>query len=367
MLKSKRGKKSAITAMIVVFVLLAGFGGYCLYGTVRMNALSEMSFEDMLAYTTKNQKDAIITVGIVQNGKATFNVYGENSTLLPPIEHIYEIGSITKTFTTTLLCKAISEGKADLDDSVDRYLNLPCKSYYPTIERLVTHTSGYKGFYFERPMISNFFNRKNDFYRITEDMVIERLGKINLDDRTYPFKYSNFGMAVLGILLEKIYGEDYTKLMNDYILEDLDLSDTVISNGSGDLEHYWDWADSDAYLSAGAILSDISDMMKYAEMQMNEVPGYFSLAHNELIRVNATTAIYEKTGIRIDGVGMGWMLDLEHNIIWHNGGTGHYNSYIGFDNERQIAVVILSNLPPNFRIPATVTGARLLTSLQMNH
>ena len=69
-------------------------------------------------------------------------------------------------------------------------------------------------------------------------------------------------------------------------------------------------------------------------------------------------------GIYIDAVGAGWMIDNENNIIWHNGGTGNYNSYIGFDKENQIGVVILSNLPPDYRIPATVMGIEILTSLQ---
>ncbi len=69
-------------------------------------------------------------------------------------------------------------------------------------------------------------------------------------------------------------------------------------------------------------------------------------------------------GIRIDAEGMGWMIDTEHNIIWHNGGTSNYNCYAGFDVDKQIGVVVLSNLSPNYRIPTTVIGTRLLQQLQ---
>jgi CubicO group peptidase (beta-lactamase class C family) len=69
-------------------------------------------------------------------------------------------------------------------------------------------------------------------------------------------------------------------------------------------------------------------------------------------------------GINMDEIGAGWIIDRENDIIWHNGGTGDYNSYIGFDKENQIGVVILSNLPPNYRIPATIMGIKMLTSLQ---
>jgi len=357
-------KKILIGILIIVLVIAAGFGGYCIYGFYKINELSSMTYKEMLDYTTKDNKDAVITVGILQNGKMTYDVYGEDGIKLSPEEHTYEIGSITKTFTTSLLCKAISEGRISLDNSIEEYLNLPKKDYYPTIRRLVTHTSGYKGYYFEKPMIYNFLHRDNDFNGISEEMLIKRLGKINLDDSDYSFKYSNFGMATLGAVLEQIYDEDFTTMMNDYILEDFGLKNTKISDASGDLKNYWEWSESDGYMPAGAILSNITDMMQYVQLQMLEKPEYLSIAHEALAEVNATTASYEKMGIRIDAVGAGWMIDNENNIIWHNGGTGNYNSYIGFDKENQIGVVILSNLPPNYRIPATVMGIKILTSLK---
>lgn len=213
-------------------------------------------------------------------------------------------------------------------------------------------------------MISNFLQGKNDFNGISEKMLVERLEKINLDNRDYSFKYSNFGIATLGAALEQIYDEDYSTLMNDFIIENLGLTNTKISDGSGDLKNYWEWSESDAYMPAGALLSNITDMMEYVQIQMLEKPKYLSIAHEALAEVNATTATYKKMGIRIDAVGTSWMIDNENNIIWHNGGTGNYNSYIGFDKENEIAVVILSNMKPNYRIPATVMGVELLTSLQ---
>ena len=107
--------------LIIVLVIAAGLGGYSIYGSYKINELSNMTFEEMLDYTTKDNKDVVITVGIIQNGKMIYDVYGENGTILPPEEHTYEIGSITKTFTTSLLCKAISEDRINLDNSIDMY------------------------------------------------------------------------------------------------------------------------------------------------------------------------------------------------------------------------------------------------------
>lgn len=325
--------------VISILIIAAGIGGYAIYGSYRMNQLSSMTFEEMLLYTTRDNKDVVITVGTIQDGKVAYDVYGENGVKLSPTEHIYEIGSITKTFTTSLLCKAISEGKISLDNSVDEYLNLPGKEYYPTMRRLVTHTSGLRRYYFEMPMISNFLSGINDFNGITEEMLIKRLGEINLDDRNYPFKYSNFGTATLGAVLERIYDEDFTTLMNNYVLEDLGLTNTEISKMSGDLGNYWTWSQSDAYMPAGALLSNITDMMKYVQMHMLEDPGYLSIAHEALAGVNASTVMHAKMGIRTDSVGVGWMIDEEKRIIWHNGATGNFNCYIGFEKENKIGVV----------------------------
>ena len=349
---------------ISTLVIIIGIGSYALYGAYKINQLSSMTFEEMLAYTTKDNQEAVITVGILQDREMTYVVYGENGAILPPEEHMYEIGSITKTFTTSLLCKAINEGSVSLDRSIDDFLSLRNKDYYPTIRRLVTHTSGYKGFYFETPMISNRLKGLNDFNGITEQMLVNRLDKISLDDRDYAFRYSNFGTATLGVVLERIYNEDYSTLMNRYVLEDLGLASTVISKMPPDAENDWTWSASDAYMPAGALRSNMTDMMKYVQMHMYEEPSYLSMAHEALAEVNASTAMHAKMDIHTDAVGIGWMIDQKNEIVWHNGATGNYNCYIGFNKENKIGVVVLSNLPPNDKIPATVMGIEILTSMK---
>lgn len=365
MIKGRR-KVRIILKIVLVIVLVTAVGlcGYAAYGSYKLNELSKMTFEDMLQFTTKDNKDAVITVGILQDGRMSYEVYGDNGVKLTQELHTYEIGSITKTFTSALVCKAVSEGRMGFEDTIDRYLDLPEKDHYPTIHSLMTHTSGYKGYYFEKPMISNTVKGKNSFNGISEEMLLRRLGKVGLDDSAHPFLYSNFGMATLGTVLEKVYGEDYTKLVNGFISEELGLPETRVSDGSGDLEGYWDWTAQDAYIPAGALFSNIEDMMRYLQMQLDPQPEYLSMAHEVFAEVDATSGTYEKMGIRIDAVGAGWMIDQVNDLIWHNGGTGDYNSYMGFDKENQIGVVILANLPPGYRIPATVMGTELLTSLQ---
>jgi CubicO group peptidase (beta-lactamase class C family) len=353
-----------IVICIILVVVAIGIGIFFGYNAYRINKVTKMTFEEMLLYTTGNNEKALIAVGIIKNGESNYVFYGENGTTLPQARHIYEIGSITKTFTASLLYRAIGEGKVNIDDSIDKYLNLPIKKYYPTLRRVLTHTSGYKNYYLDMQIISNYFGGRNPYYRIPGKKLIEQIGKINLEDRDYDYKYSNFGISVIGAVLSEVYKKEYTKLINDYIREEFGLINTMIFDSSADLENYWDWAENDAYMPAGALTSTIEDMLKYAKMQMKEVPEYLSGTHEVLAQINANTSINSKMEIHMDSIGATWIIDSENNIIWHNGGTGNYNSYLGFDKDRQIAVVILSNLSPNYRIPATVMGVKLLKELQ---
>ena len=350
-----------MTAAIAVALL----GAACvfalsMYGRHQMYKIPELSFEDVLAYTTRGNDKAAITVGVIQNGRVGYTVYGSDGQILPQEPHTYEIGSLTKTFTAALISRAVQEGRAHLDDTINLYIDLPSGNAYTTIEELLTHTSVYKGYYFEAPMISNYFSGRNDFYGITKDMVINRAGRLSLPGSEYKFNYSNFGYAVLGVVLEAIYEEDYTTLMNRFLQEELGLSGTRISDMSGDLGNYWDWNSGDAYLSAGAISSDIDDMLAYARMQLDGY-GSFASCHESLKEINASTEQYEMMDINMNEIGMAWIIDSENGIVWHNGGTGDYNSYLGFSPETGTAVVVLSNLPPDYRIPATVLGVKLLT------
>lgn len=194
-------------------------------------------------------------------------------------------------------------------------------------------------------------------------MLLDRVAAIDLRSKKKSFRYSNFGFAVLGLVLEAVYQEDYTNLLNQYLQEELQLKNTKISDGTGDLKKYWDWKKDDAYIPAGAITSDIEDMLTYAKFQLDEF-DCFKQSHKSLEKISESTKSYRAMGINMDEVGMAWIVDNENNIIWYNGGTGDYNSYIGFNLESQTAVVVLSNLSPGYRIPATVLGVKLLQSLK---
>ena len=362
MKRMKKGKRIVLILCIILLCAVLLVAGLVIYGKVQMGKIPGLSFEDALAYTTNGKSDAVITVGIIKDGQASFTVYGKDAQILPAESHTYEIGSLTKTLTAALVEKAIREGRISLQDTIDAYLPLPEGKSYPTVEELLTHTSGYSPYYYENPMIGNFFAGRNSFCGISREMVLEKVKSHDMSLGNYAFEYSNFGYAVLGLVLEAVYNTDYSALLNAYVQQDLGMTATKISERDGDLGNYWDWQENDAYLSAGAVTSNIEDMLRYAQMLL-DADSPFAACHQRLKIINASSESYRMMGIHMDEIGMAWIIDRENGIVWHNGGTGHYNSYLGFSPETGTVVVILSNLSPNDRIPATVLGIKLLREL----
>lgn len=79
-----------------------------------------------------------------------------------------------------MLSKAIEENKINIKAPISEYLDLGKDKYYPTIERLITHTSGYKSYYLNKQMVSNHFLQNNDFYGINKNEILNRVKAIKL-------------------------------------------------------------------------------------------------------------------------------------------------------------------------------------------
>ena len=357
----KRARRALIIAGSVAGAAALCAAAFAVYSSVQMSRIPDMTFSECLEYTTGGNKNAVITVGTISGGKASWSVYGQDGKPLPQELHTYEAGSLTKTFTAALTEKAAREGLLSLDAPLNSYLPLPEKAHYPDIRSLLTHTSGYSAYYYESPMTGNFFSGANSFRGIGDSMVLDRLGKVDITPGQHGFDYSNFGYATLGLVLENVYQTEFTRLMNDFCAE-MGLNNTHITECSGDLGGMWEWEPGDTYLAAGGLVTDIEDMLKYAQLCLDGegAPGE---CQKPLTEINAASESYKSMGIRMDDIGMAWLIDRENGFIWHNGGTGSYNSYLGFSPEKGTAVVILSNLAPGERIPSTVMGAKLLKEI----
>lgn len=362
---TKTNKKIAITLisiiLTIVFIAIGVFGGIIIFQQGQLSKLDGMTVMDMLKYCSSG-KDKKISVAIIDNGEIIYRVFGLNGEENDSI-YDYEIGSISKTYVGLLCAKAISEGKLNLDDSISNYLDLGDARYYSTIERLLTHTSGYKPYYFDSKMIGNKLAQiTNDFYGISRENVLKTVKNIDLENKDYPFEYSNFGISVLGLVLEKIYNDSFTNIMNNYISNELSLHNTHVASQSGNLSGYWKWGAVDGYIPAGSIISNINDMASYLNLYMSNSKDYSQMTYAKIKEINANNPVYEKMNIRMDSVGMTWMIDELNGIVWHNGATTDFNSYIGFTKDKKKGVVILSNLNANEKISMSVIGAKLLVS-----
>lgn len=361
---AKPKKKAAITIMSlilsVILIVISSVGIVSIQSQNNYAKLDKMSALDTIKSCATN--DTKISVAIIDNGNITYKIYGskgEEDTL-----YDYEIGSVSKTFVGLLCTKAITEGKLNLTDSISKYLALDSTKYYPTLERLLTHTSGYQAYYFESNMISNKFARiTNDFYGISRSQILNRVKSVTLEDKDYPFVYSNFGIAVVGLVLEKIYNADFTTLMNNYIETDLSLSNTEVAKQSGNLKKYWKWKPNDGYLPVGAIISNIEDMAAYLNVYLTDSVDYAQTAYTKIKNLNVRDESYEKYNVRFDAIATTWILDEQNGIVWHNGSTTDFNSYAGFTKDKKKGVVILSNLNIDDQISMTILGAKLLTEI----
>lgn len=359
-------KKKLIIIIIVVAIVLV-IAGIAIYLSVQLNRLKKLqnlSSDEMIQVDLENNSEGIISIAIIKNGDIQYYVYKENAMQEEKLDYDYEIGSISKTFVGLMISKAVQEGKININDSISKYLDLGNDKYYPTIERLLTHTSGYKSYYFNNQMFKNQFNQDNDFYGITRDEIFNKVKSIDLKNQDYAYKYSNFGISVLGLILEKVYNDDFTSLMNNYIRNDLELSNTNVAVCNGNLDNYWAWKENDGYIPAGAIISNIESMAKYLNMYLTSNDEVVTNTYKVLKTINATDKTYEQLDIRMDQAGMTWMIDNINDIIWHNGATSNFNSYIGFDKNRQYGVVVLSNLSPNKDIPSTVIGPKIIMEIK---
>lgn len=320
---------------------------------------SNMDVDKAIKRAYKN-KNIVLTIGTIKDGICDWNVYGKNGELKPKELHTYEIASITKTITGALIGKAIQENKINMDDSIDKYINLPSHNVYPTIKDLLTHTSGYRSVYVERVMFSNLLRRHNLLYGVTKNIVINRIKKIGSVNRENSWNYSNFNFAILGIILENVYERKYFDLVNDFLVEQ-GMHNSYISTGYGDLDGYFEWTSDDAYLAAGAITSNIDDMFLYAKEQMNN-NEIFQNTHKPLKHITTDVSYCAN----INSMGMGWRIDEKRNFIWHNGTTKNFKSYFGFCPITKTAVIILVNSSRGmnrFHIETNI-GTKLLEQLQ---
>jgi CubicO group peptidase (beta-lactamase class C family) len=262
---------------------------------------------------------------------------------------IYEIGSISKTFTGILLADMVKSGKMKLDDPVQQYLpetvKMPEWEGQPiSLGQLSDHTSGLT----RLPDNMSPADMSNPYADYSVEQMYEFLSSHQLRrEMGTEYEYSNLAQGLLGHVLALTAGKSYEALMIEKIAAPLGMTDTRIDlneaqkaqmapgHSLGGVVSNWDIP---TLAGAGAIRSTLHDMLIYlsANMGMTESPVYPAMQLSHKVR-------HDKAGgMR---VGLGWHIKAgaEGDVVWHNGGTGGYRTFAGFLPDKQRGVVVLTN------------------------
>ena len=283
----------------------------------------------------------------------------------PDGDTVYEIGSITKTFTAILLAEAVQSGRVELDTPLQRLLpdlKIPSRGRRQiTLVDIATHRSGL-------PRMPTDFHDEKVLYPPYD------LGKLKTFLATYKmlrepgaeYEYSNLGFGLLGIALAESKHASYGSLLEDAILRPLQMKMTGTKldaamrmhlapgfDEAGKPASSWNFGRFEGFEGAGAIRSTAADMLRYLNANMGERTGVLT----EAMRFAQTPRSHAGQG---DRIGLAWMTQSsEHgDILWHNGGTAGYASFIGFRTDKRRGVVILANSAAS----VTELGFRYLTS-----
>jgi CubicO group peptidase (beta-lactamase class C family) len=294
-----------------------------------------------------------VVVALVTHGEEHLLALGSIASHSHPRDDCWEIGSITKVFTGMLLAEMVMRGEVRLDDPIGQHLpadvaaRLPAFDLQPTLEDLATHYAGFSSI--PVPLLVR-ARGPNPYAKLDERQVFDQLGsKTNRPNRP-KFRYSNFGMGLLGHILERAAGQPYANLVRERLLDPLGLahtgvggcgavSETVAGFRKGKPAPPWDFA---ALAACGAMRSTPSDLVRFAQAMLTPPKGPLG----EAIRL-ASEARRDGAG-RDMRVGLGWMTRSTPTgtVLWHNGGTYGASSFIAVDRDRSAAVIALGNSGP---------------------
>lgn len=387
--------------MKLVKLLLIASGIFLFCFSIQAQEKYSTEVDKIAKQYVKKKKNQGLVIGIIQNGTSTIKGYGQLSkedTRTPDENTLFEIGSVTSTFTTTLMMLESQEGQFQLQDPVRDFLPSDVKlpSYTPFICRevpsnkrivtddkydfnpivcepdpykpetcisfcdLATHTSGLsnapKGLYSWNP-IQIIKQRKDPYKDYSKEELYKNLRRNQLVKAPgiYYF-YSNSGIAVLGNVLADLNKTSYETLLKDKLLMPLQMENTQIElkeeqknqfaighTKTGKVTPHWHF---NSMAPAGGLSSSASDLVKFIKANLNSSDKVLSNAF-EQVQQSRIDAPKSKLN-RSTTIGYGWHISILNEasnqpLIWMNGGTGGFRSFVGFIKDTNTGIVILSN------------------------
>ena len=309
----------------------------------------EFKINDFIRRTSIPQLD----IAIWNNGASYKSSFGAE---INPHVDVFEIGSIGKTFTATLLAILCKSDVVSLDDTVHKFRpDLPFAKNI-TLKNLVTHTSGLPRDPVKLSWLhpSKNIKKLRDFKKSDYDAFISGLNKPIKPGR---FSYSNLGMALLGNILSECVESTYEDAVKKHILLPLGMNDTHVSSQSYETErlatgHNAKGKPVESFVwegmePAGVWRSTSKDMMLFLKAHL----GYSGDDWESLL---SKTTCHAFENPKLQYVGLAWMIqdsDQLGRTVWHNGGTLGQRSMALISKERNMAVILLTNKVPKFWQP----------------
>ncbi len=317
------------------------------------NILGTEQIREILAKRIDQQKQATgIVVGVIEPAGRRVVAYGNLGKDDPRTldgDTIFEIGSVTKVFTSLLLADMVNRNEVALDDPAAKYLpesvKMPERSGKAiTLHDLSTHSSGL-------PRVPSNLKPKdprNPYADYSVDDLYQFLSNYTLArDPGSELEYSNLGAGLLGHVLANRAGTDYESLVRTRITESLGMPDTCITLSSSMQQRMatghtamlvpaanWDFP---TLAGAGALRSSANDMLTFLEAFLGYKESPLSPPMHAMFEV--------RRPLGKANVGLGWFIFPTdgREIAMHDGGTGGFCSYVGYDPKERIGVVVLSN------------------------
>ncbi len=297
-----------------------------------------------------------IAVAVIEDGVARFVSHGTLAgagSAAVDAHTVFEAGSITKVMTNLLLAQMVADGQIDLDAPLTDYL--PAGTVLPerdgkaiTAFDLATHSAGFSGL----PEALLARGGDNPYSGFDAAALFDWIGSYQLTRGIgEQFEYSNVGTALLAQAITHVSGQDFATLLQSRILDPLDMDETSLALAPGPVPQlatghdaggapvlHWDF---DAFAPAGALRTTATDLAKFIAAASGTADGDFGRAAFDLMLARMRPA-----GGGDEKIGLGWFIlpTADSDIVWHNGITGGFRSFAGFERGSGDGVVVLSNM-----------------------
>lgn len=324
-------------------------------------SLSPSMIRETLETYVRAHPYAVVAAGVIDHGRQKFYFIRGSQAKGRLDEHTqFQIGSITKLFTATILAQMVDAGQLKLSDSIQRYLPAgviaPAYRGQPiTLLSLATHMSGLPG---EPANLRPIRNAADYSVKMLDDAL--NATKLTRAPGSQ-WEYSNFGFAVLGQILADQAHLSYDDLVKKRILDPLGMSDTVVTGSPAtrrDMAPAFEYGGAPtraesfgAFGPAGSIESDLQDMMVFLKANLDAPQGALgrelAFAQDQRTRVpqwNMSMGLAWQTVLPPTHHIPGDLGDLPVGSLEKGGNTDGYSSFIGLNHQANWGFVAMTNV-----------------------